>query len=84
MPADHAGQAAIVEPVLRPGHGVQVDEHLKPGPLRPVERTVEVFDASGMPGHVTEDEKNGTGMRTRFSPCAEMARKSSSVMYVSR
>ena len=57
MPADNAGQAAIVEPVLRPGHGVQVDEHLKPGPLRPVERTVEVFDASGMPGHVTEDEK---------------------------
>ena len=56
VPTAHTGQSAVVVPVLRAGHGMQVDEDLESGGVGPVERTVEEPDAAGMPRHVAEDE----------------------------
>ena len=48
VPPAYAGQSAVVVPVLRAGHGMQVDEDLEPDGVGPVECAVEELDAAGM------------------------------------
>ena len=56
MPAHHAGEAAVIESILRAGHRVQVDKNLETGTLGPVERPVQILDAARMTGHIPEDK----------------------------
>lgn len=56
MPAHHAGEAAVIESVLRAGHRVQVDKNLEPGPLGPVERSVQILGTARVTGHIPEHE----------------------------
>ena len=56
MPAHHAGEATVIESVLRAGHRVQVDKNLESSPLSPVERPVQILDAARMTKYITENK----------------------------